>query len=204
MVLRRVIPSALVNENRVILEGEPSEPLPPEQVYISPVLGVRDGQRGNTLEDLPQDSYEVPRTTWFLRFGWGRKKSPPSQSVEVETIEKKWFELPEGISRLKAELLEMKRYFPELELFQDDFGSLVWKGNVAGLGEVEIHYPENYPKGLPRLVLNATEAEKAEIAGKISELHSCTPALALVIAMKYFLARRISNVVSNSSRSEKA
>jgi hypothetical protein len=202
MVLRRVVPSALVNENRVVLEGQPSEPLPPEQVYISPALTtVQDGERGDTLEDLPQESYEVPKTTWFGFFGWGRRKqSSPSQSIEVETAEKKWFELPEEVSWIRAELLEIKRYFPEVELFQDDSGSLVWKGNIEGLGEVEIHYPENYPRALPRLVIEeATKAEKAEILGKISELHSCTPAVALVVAMKCLLARRISNVVSNSS-----
>jgi hypothetical protein len=204
MVLRRVIPSALVNENRVVLEGGPSEPLPPEHVYISPALGVRDGERGDALEDLPRDSYEVPKTTWFLRFGWGRKKPSPSQPFVVKTAEK-WFERPEGISRLRAEMLEMKRYFPELELFRDDSGSLIWKGNIEGLGEIEIHYPENYPRNLPRLVVaKATKAEQAEIAGKMSEHLSCTPAVALVIAMKCLLARRVSNVVAKSGRSEEA
>jgi len=212
MVLRRV-PSALVNADRVVLEGEPTEELPLGQVYISPTVGVRDGERGDTIEDLPNDAREIPKTEYFGIFGLGRKKrSSPPQSFETETVsietaltEKKWFELPEGISRLRAELLEMKRYFPELELYQNDVGSLVWKGEIEGLGEVEVQYPEVYPRGLPRLVLKTTEAEKSELARKIFEHHfQVTPAVALVIAMKY-LARRIPNgVVSDSSGSEKA
>jgi hypothetical protein len=208
MVLRRVLPSALVNQNRVVLEGEPSEQLPAEHCYVSPALGVLDGENGDTIEDLPADVYEVPKTTWFLRFGWGREKRPsPSRSIEIKPTENRWFELPDGMSRLKAEILEINRFFKgELELFQDDSGSLVWKGTVEGLGEIETHYPRDYPRGLPRIVLNAAEADKTELAMKISGHHSnVTPAVALVIAIKYFLARRFSNgVVSKPSGSEKA
>ena len=206
-LLRKVVPSGLLNGSKIILEGQPGEPLPPEQVYISPALGkAYDGERGDTIESLPPDAKEIDKTIWY-GFGWGKKKqSSPPQSVATGTTGKKWFELPEGINRLRTELLEMKRYFPEFELYQDDSGLLIWKGNVGGLGEVEILYPEGYPVVLPRLAIaELTEAEKAELAGNISEHHSImTPTVALVIAVKYFLARRIPNaVVPNSRGSEK-
>jgi hypothetical protein len=47
-------------------EGDESELLPVDRVYIDPISGsVRDGCRGHRLGDLHGHEIEIPRTTWY-------------------------------------------------------------------------------------------------------------------------------------------
>lgn len=82
MVLRRLVPSALLNDSRVVLEGGSDESLPSGQVYVSPTSGkVYDGSRGDSLAQLPPDATEVKRTTWWVRLRWKKREGEnPSQS----------------------------------------------------------------------------------------------------------------------------
>lgn len=74
MARRRVIPSALINEGQVVIEGEDHEPLPDdkEHVIVSPSTGRAYSRgRGNRVGDLPPDVWEIPKSTWYW---WIRRK----------------------------------------------------------------------------------------------------------------------------------
>jgi hypothetical protein len=223
MVLRRVVPSALLNDNRVVIEGEANERLPRDYVYVSPTTRrVYDRGKGDTVSSLPADSLEVPKTTWWFKF-WKRGEigsSPPSNpqregvgTPEVKPLETrpgqdlKWHETPEGVRRLKAEYLEMKRYFPDFELYQDDRQQMLWAGSIEGIGEIRIQYFSDRSKELFRLTAqNLTETQNMAIRQKIAEYQvlNITPTGALIVAMRYLLAERArENAVVPDSRREK-
>ena len=205
MVYRRVVPQALLNENRVVLEGSPDERLPSGQVYVSPMSRrVYDREKGDRLANLPPDATEIPKTTWWLKFpqlwkGRGADKAPqipfPLAAINrgMESQEAwSWYKVPAEIQRLKAEYQEMKRYFPDFDLYQDDLSMLLWIGSIESLGEIRIQYAADYPRSPFKVtVIGATDSQNAEINEKISEYRalSITPAGALIVAMRFLLAK---------------
>lgn len=221
MVYRRVVPQALLNEDRVVLEGaDANERLPGGRVYVSPSSGrVYDGEKGDRLASLPPDSAEVDKTTWYLDLKFWNKKSggkPPPQprtpqrkpiqiAVQRETEPTNWYQTSEGVRRLQAHFLEMNRYFHDFELCENGSGGMLWIGDL-GFSEVQLVYPDN-PEQLFRFVAsNATESENSEINQKIAEYQrqKITPAAALIVAMRLILASRgkIDGVVPNSPGTE--
>jgi len=224
LVYRKVVPQALLNENRVVLQGSPDERLPGGQVYVSPTSRrVYDGEKGDRLANLPPDATEIPKTTWWLKLpqlwkGRGADKAPQipfpvagratEMAAEMENQEaRSWYGTPAEIQRLKAEYQEMKRYFPDFDLYQDDLSMLVWIGSIEGLGETRIQYPADYPRSPFKLkVIGATDSQNAEVNEKISEYRALniTPAGALIVAMRMSLAKEKepNAVVSDTPRPE--
>ena len=50
------------------LYGDSDDLLPRDRVYVDPRSGrLKDGRRGDTLEDLGGNEIEIPRTTWYAR-----------------------------------------------------------------------------------------------------------------------------------------
>jgi hypothetical protein len=221
MVSRRVLPSALLNDNRIVLEGEASERLPQDRVYVSPTTRrAYDGAKGDTISNLPPDAVEVDKTTWWFRF-WKRgekKPTPPptAQPIEpmpetrsLESHQGKWYEQPEGVRRLKAELLEMRRYFPDFELCQNDLGDLLWLGNIAGIGEITIQYQsDSLGERFLLTAQNLTEEQNAEINQKVApyQRSNITPTGALIVAIRCILAERVKEdaVVPDTPRNREA
>lgn len=216
MVLRRVVPSALLNEGRVVMEGEQGERLPEGRVYVSPTTRrVYDGAKGDVLNNLPPDAVEVDKTTWWFRL-WKRGEKnqsplPTTQPVEqtpettsLESHHGKWYEQPEGIRRLKAELLEMKRYFPDFELCQNDLEDLLWVGNIEGIGEITIQYQSDHSSDFHVTVQNSTEEQNIGINRKIAGYQrlNITATGVLIVAMRYLIADRVKEnaVVPDPSR----
>jgi len=197
MVLRRVVPSALLNDSRVVLEGRQDERLPPEQVYVSPTSRrVYDGSRGDTLVQLPPDATEVKRTTWWIRLPWRRREElshPPSfsQNSRIEEMPRHWYDSPEGMQRLRLELMEMKRYFPDFDLYVDENDAVLFKGEIEGIGEARITYPENYPsQKFSMIFLSESESLNQELQTVLSQYSTITPAGSLIVAMRLILKRR--------------
>jgi len=221
MVLRRVVPSALLNNDRVVIEGEAGERLPQNRVYVSPTTRkAYDGAKGDVLGNLPPDAVEVDKTTWWFRF-WKRgdkNQSPPSTTPPIEhmpearpleTHQSKWYEKSEGVRRLKSELLEMRRYFPDFELCQNDVGDLLWVGNIEGLGEITIQYQrDNSDEHFQLCVQNLTEEQNVGINRKIAEYQrlNITATGTLIVTLRYLLGERVKEnaVVPDSSRDGKA
>jgi len=221
MVLRRVLPSALLNDNRVVLEGEASERLPQDRVYVSPTTRrAYDGTKGDTISHLPPDAVEVDKTTWWFRF-WKRGENMPSphpttqpaepmpETGPIEGDRRRWYEQPEGVRRLKAELLEMKRYFPDFELCQNDSGNLLWSGRLGGIGETTIHYQSDNPnEWLHLAVENLTEEQNSDINQKVAtyQKSNITATGALIVALRCILAERVKEnaVVRDTSRDREA
>ena len=216
MVYRKVVPQGLLNQNRVAVEGSPDERLPSGQVYVSPASGkVYDRDKGDTLASLPPDAAEIPKTTWWLKAPqlWrGRRADkalqppfPVPKSVAEENQDSRWYITPVGIERLKTEYQEMKRYFPDFELYQDELGMLLWMGRLEGLGEIRIHYPAGYPiSPFNVAVMDTTESQDAKLNEKISEYRTLgiTPTGALIVVLRFFLKEREANVVSDDPRTE--
>jgi len=197
VVLRRVVPSALLNDSRVVMEGRPDERLPTGQVYVSPTSGkVYDGFRGNTLAQLPSDATEVKRTTWWIRLPWRKREklSPPqsfSLNSRIEGMPRYWYDSPEGMQRLRLELMEMKRYFPDFDLYIDENDAMLFKGEIEGIGEARITYPENYPSQKFSTILpSESESLKQELQTVLSQYPTITPASSLIVAMRLILKRR--------------
>lgn len=196
MVLRRVVPSALLNDNRVELEGGSSERLPTDHVYVSPTSGkVYDGSRGDTLAQLSPDATEVKRTTWWIRLPWRRREELPSSSSLSEDSgiqePRHWYNLPEVTQRLRLELMEMKRYFPDFELYVDDNDVMLLKGEIDGLGDAIITYPKNYPsQKFSMLFPDESESMNRELQTEISQFPTITPAGSLIVAIRLILKRR--------------
>jgi len=222
MVFRRVVPQALLNENRVVLEGgDRNQRLPSGRVYVSPSSGrVYDGEKGDRLTSLPPDATEIDKTTWYLELKFWGKKSGGKPPLQLRTLQRKpiqiavqrepepaaWYQTSEGIRRLQAHFLEMNQYFHDFELCENESGALVWVGDF-GFGEVQLVYPDNYPEQLFRFVAsNATESENSEINQKIAEYQrqDITPAGSLIVAMRLILASRgkADAVVHNPARTE--
>ena len=64
--IRKIVPQATVDEKRVQVSGDLASQLPDDYVYIDKGKGkIFDGRRGDRITDLPRDSVEVPRTTWW-------------------------------------------------------------------------------------------------------------------------------------------
>lgn len=200
MVLRRVVPSALLDNNRVIVEGEASERLPRDHVYVSPASGrTYDREKGDTVADLPPEAVEVPKSTWWIKF-WrrGSKQSqppptPPLETASTDAQQETWYEKDQGINRLKAEYQEMRRYFPDFSLYQNESGSLLWNGVIKGIGEVRVLYPPKYLKTLLKLVVpNLTETENNEINQEVARfwIRNFTPAQAMVFLIRHMLEKK--------------
>ncbi len=216
MVYRKVVPQGLLNQNRVVVEGSPDECLPSGQVYVSPASGrVYNRDKGDKLANLPQDATEIPKTTWWLKApqlwrGRGADKAPQTpfpvpKSVAEASQETHWYFTPIGIERLKTEYQEMKRYFPDFELYQDDLGMLLWMGKLEGLGEIRLHYPADYPiSPFNVAVMDTTESKDVKLNEKISEYRTLgiTPTGALIVVLRFFLKERGANVVSDNPRTE--
>jgi len=203
MVLRRIVPQALLNNNRVVLEGEGRERLPERRVYISPSTGrIYDSDKGDTIGNLPPDAVEVDKTTWWFKLWRREKESCPSfdqrSNSNVEQAQEfkdegKWYDRQEGIMRLKADLAEMKRFFPNFELFKDDNEQILWAGKIDGIGEITIEYPSDYAKELFKVTAQGlTETQNTAIRQKIVEYQglNITPTDALIVTMRYLLAEK--------------
>lgn len=197
--MRRVVPSALLNNNRVIVEGEASERLPRDHVYVSPTSGrTYDREKGDTVADLPPEAVEVPKSTWWTKF-WRRgseqpqpSPTPPSETTSIVVQQERWYEKDQGIKRLKAEYQEMRRYFPDFSLYQDESGTLLWNGVIKGIGEVRVFYPLNYLKESIRIVMpNLTETENNNINQEVAKLwiRNFTPAQALILLIRRMLEK---------------
>lgn len=200
MVLRRVVPSALLNNNRVIVEGEVKEGLPEDYVYVSPTSGrTYDRERGDTVADLPPEAVEVPKSTWYLKFWKRRGEQPqplpttPSKTTPIDDNQERWYEKDQGISRLKAEYQEMRRYFPDFSLYQNESGCLLWNGILKGIGKVSVVYPSNYLKEPPRVIMpDLTETKNDEINQEVKRfwVRNFTPALALILLIRRILEKK--------------
>jgi len=196
LVLRRVVPSALLNNSRVELEGTPNESLPTGQVYVSPTSGkVYDGSRGDTLAQLSPDATEVKRTTWFIRLPWRRREelSPSPSLSEGSGVQepRHWYDSPEGTQRLRLELLEIKRYFPDFDLYVDENDAMLLKGEIDGVGEAIIRYPENYPsENISAIFSDESESLNRELQTMLSQYPTITPVGSIIVAIRLILKRR--------------
>ncbi len=68
MTIKRVEIESVVGSKHgpTILEGEITDKLPDNLVFINPTKGTSlDGARGNTLQDLEGGEIEIPLTTWY-------------------------------------------------------------------------------------------------------------------------------------------
>src|SRR2546428_12227498 len=137
--VRRISLNGLLDNDQVLLEGRPNETLPTGEVYISPATGqVRDGSRGDSLESLPPDSVQVPKTTWGLRI---LRRPRPSPSFFLRFCNDRWIR-----NLIKGHIVEfsfLATFFPELddvELCTDQNDRIWLHGRVGELGEVIIEY----------------------------------------------------------------
>lgn len=181
---RRVVPSALLNEGRVEVEGSPNQRLPSGVVYVSPTTGRSyDGDRGDTLASLPADAIEIRKQGFGLRIeGEGLLPSPRFS---------KWYETGQGMQRLKREVELMQAYFPDFDLCVDENNSdMAWRGQIKGIGEIEIVYPRDYPNRRFFINILGKEDENFRLNLIVSQAGDITPVAALIIAMRFFLEER--------------
>lgn len=183
MTQRKILPSALINEGRIVVEGESNEKLPPEKVYVSPSTERSyDGRQGAKLGQLPSDAIEMDRSTWGRR-PWIRKeegKSNPSNPI----FSGQWYEHVEGTQKLREELIEMNQAYPMMALYLDENNQMLWKGYIEKLGDVEIRFPDEYPDtrfnmSLMNQVESFTEKVNKNIKGR-----KVSPAAGIHIALK--------------------
>jgi hypothetical protein len=179
---RKVLPSALLSEGRVEVEGSPDARLPGGRVYVSPTTGRSyDGDRGDTLASLPADAVEVRKQAFGLRI-WGREGERPS------SLFSKWYESQQGLERLRRETQLMQAYFPDFGLCRDEAsGQMAWTGKIEGIGELEIVYPEDYPARHPFVNILGKEDLSVKVNVLISQSGDITPVATIIIAMRFFI-----------------
>lgn len=199
-----MLPSALLNEGRVQVEGSPEAKLPGGRVYVSPTTGRSyDGDRGDTLASLPADAVEVRKQGFGLRL-WGRGGERPSPLFS------KWYESQQGLERLRRETQLMQAYFPDFGLCRDEAnGQMAWTGKIEGIGELEIVYPEDYPARHPFVNILGKEDLSVKANILISQAGDITPVAAVIITMRLFIetsgkGEKGGAVVSESERPDKA
>jgi len=118
--MRRIPIESLADgqHGRIALEGENTERLPKDRVYIDPKTGrIVDGGKGGKMGDLKGGMAELPKTTW-----WNM-----------------------DIGRLEIEAREMLRVFERKYELYEDKGEYFWKGRTPSSHTIRAVYAPNHP-----------------------------------------------------------
>jgi hypothetical protein len=136
------------------------------KVYVNPTKG--------TVSSKPsEDSVAIPTTTWW------RANSP-------------LFSIDKVRERIAREAAEMSIYFPDFRLCEGDGGEIFWTGNIDGIGELRITYPQTYPT--QKFLVEALDQEESfneELKRLVWSYDGITPAGSIIVTMRLFLLRKL-------------
>jgi hypothetical protein len=163
--VRRVDKQALLSEVRG------------EKVYINP-------KTAKVSTEPSEDSIAIPRTWWGANHSGEVNPSPI-------------FSVPEVREKIRLEVVEMSIYFPDFELYENvNSGEIFWLGKIDGIGEIKITYPLTYPaQKFTTEILDLEESFNEELNQLIWRCKDITPAGAIIVAMRFFLSKKVSRKV---------
>ena len=137
--------------------------------YVDPTTGKVSSRPG--ANTVPVDA-----TTWYKGKG--------------DDSDYNSFSSPELAKQIQWEKDEMSAYFHDFELKRNK--EPFWQGNIAGMGDVKITYPQNYPSQKFLIeVLDLDESFNSSLKDLICWYDNLTPAGAVIIAMRLFLKDKV-------------
>ena len=141
------------------------------QVYVDPRTG--------TVSDKPtRDSVAIDSTIWWgANAAGGEPSSPVFSNSEVR-------------KRIRLEAAEMAVYFPDFSLHSN--GTTFWQGEIEGMGEVKVTYPQTYPaQRFTVEVIGLEGAFNESLRQLVWSYDGITPAGAVIVTMRMFLRDKV-------------